>query len=265
VARQVLGSARRFTIAALVFVVLGVSAPIATAAQRANGGGVGLGNPSADANVPQIPAQANVTAVRAWIERAISVRLVALREFHAAATVRSALTASDRSLIVAQIATDRAGLDALAKSVRSDTAVPQLQDEIDAVITNYRVFTVVVPEVEMAIRLDAFEVGVARIAQIEAKISAAVATANALGDPGKTQQTYDALVSEVQTANGLLQTAHSAVLTLVPSSYPQAAQIFTSAQQAITSAREDITAAKLDINEIVLLLRKKLKSVKLVE
>ena len=234
-AGQVRDCARRFAIVALVLVVLGLSAPVAAAAHR-GANGIGLGNPSADANAPQIPAQANVKAVRAWIERAISVRLVALREFHAAATARSALTTSDRSLIVAQIATDRAGLDALAKSVPVDTTVPQLQDAIDLVITNYRVFTVVVPQVEMAIRLDAFEAGVARQAQIEAKISAAVATANTLGDPGETQRTYAALVSEEQTANGLLQSAHSAVLTLVPSSYPQAAQTFASAQQAITSA-----------------------------
>ena len=130
-AGQVRDCARRFAIVALVLVVLGLSAPIAAAAHR-RANGVGLGNPSADANAPQIPAQANVKAVRAWIERAISVRLVALREFHAAATARSALTTSDRSLIVAQIATDRAGLDALAKSVPADTTVPQLQDAIDA-------------------------------------------------------------------------------------------------------------------------------------
>lgn len=247
-------------VVALVAFVL--AAPLGAAAPRphrhAGSQGGGLGNPSSDSTAPQIPPGATVPAVRAWIERAISLRLAALRGADAAAVARAALTANDRSLLVALISTDRSGLDTLAAGVRSDVGTTQLQDAIDTMITVYRVFSVVVPQVQVAIEIDANDVVVARLARTEAEISAAVTTASALGNPRATERAYSALVSSVQAASGLLQSAHSAVLGAVPLAYPGSAQVFASAQTAIASARTDISAARSDIEEIAQLLRKRL-------
>jgi hypothetical protein len=142
--------------------------------------------------------------------------------------------------------------------VRSDTGSAQLQGAIDSLITDYRVFSVVVPQVDETINLDAYEVVVSQLERTELEISAAVTTASALGDSGAAQRTYSALVSELQLANGVLQSAHSAILATLPLAYPGAAQTFTTAQNAITSAHADVSAARSDIEAIARLLRKRL-------
>ncbi len=251
-------SARFFLATALVSIFLG--APIAAAAPHLRPIGQGLGDPSADSTVPQIAPGQKASKVRAWIEYAISVRLVALRGANAAVTTRSALTANDSSLFGPQITADRAGLAALAKSVRTESTLSQLQGAITVMITEYRVFSVVVPQVQTVIHIDGYEATMASLERTEAEISAAVSTASALGDPHAAQQAYAALVRVVQSGISALLSTHASVVSLTPSTYPLAVPTFQSAQVTLATVRSDIQTAHADIEEIVRLLRKRLGS-----
>ncbi|MGB9112004.1 MAG: hypothetical protein WCF24_04670 [Acidimicrobiales bacterium] len=250
--------ARLFAVAALVSIFL--TATIAAAAPHRRPVGQGLGDPSADSTVPQIAPGQKAAKVRAWIEHAISIRLVALRGANAAATSRSALTANDWSLFGAQIATDRAGLVTLANGVRTDSTLTQLQGAITAMITEYRVFSVVVPQVQTTIHIDGYQATMDSLEHTEVEISAAVTTASALGDPHAVQQAYSALVHVVQSGVSALLSAHASVVSLTPSSFPQAAQTFQSAEATLATVRSDVQTAHGDIDEIVQLLRKRLGS-----
>jgi hypothetical protein len=192
---------------------------------------------------------------QAWIERAIALRLSALSAADSVASTRSALTAPDRAALSSTIATDRAGLGAIALSVRSEGNVAQLQGAADSIITSYRVLSILLPQVHATVGLDASEAELAKLARTEAEIAAAVTTASALGDSATLQRFYEALVSAVSSARSLFQAAHSAIVALVPSSYPSAAQVFASARRAIVTVRSDITSAEADIYEIAKLLR----------
>jgi hypothetical protein len=260
VVRQAVGFPRVAVAALVLLVMLGATAPVATAGAntlRPASQGSGLGSPWGDSTAPQILPGAKVAVVRAWTEHAIAIRLRALRGADSAATAKGALTASDRSVVVAEISTERSGLNALETSVRSDNDLTQLQSAIDAMITDYRVFTVVVPQVNVMIELDASEPDVARLTRTEAEISAAVTTASALGNEKAAQRYYSSLVAELQSARGLLQSTRSAVLSAVPSSYPGAAQTLASAAGSVSLVRADIGAARSDIEIIAQLLRKK--------
>jgi hypothetical protein len=252
--------ARPFAVVLVALVVIALTAPVASAVRppRSPIDQASIGNPSSDSTVPQIPPGEKTAAVRAWIEHAIGLRLLALHDARDAISARSALTTNDRSFLGAQIASDRTGLVALAKSVRSENAPSQLQSAIDAMITDYRVFSVVVPQVETTIHIDGYEAITARLARTETEISAAVTTASALGDQGATPRAYQALVTDVQSAINALLTVHSSVVGLTPSSYPQATQVLASAQSTIVSVRIDIQTADSDIAKIVQLLRKRL-------
>jgi hypothetical protein len=259
VVRQAAGFTRVAVAALVVLVMIGLAAPTATAESnplRRASQGSGLGSPWVDSTVPQILPGAKVAVVRAWIEHAIAIRLHALRGADAAATAKAALTASDRSAEVAEISLERSGLGALETGVRSDANLTQLQAAIGAMITDYRVFTVVVPQVNTMIELDASETDVVRLTRTEAEISAAVTTASALGNEKAAQHYYSLLVTELQAANGLLQSTHSSVLSTLPSSYPGAVQTLASAQGSVSSVRADIGAARSDIEIIAQLLRK---------
>lgn len=253
---------RSLAVALVALVAYGFAAPIAAASAHHSGflrgQGSGLGNPSLDSTAPQIPAGANVGIVRAWIERAIALRLLALRSADSAALARAALTSTDRSLLLAQIFNDQKGLGALATGVRSETSTTELQYSIDSMITDYRVFSVVVPQVKVTIDVDAYEAAVVQLMGTEAEISAAVTTAGALGNSNAAQRYYSALVAEVQAAGSLLQTAHTALVSTIPLPYPGAMQVISSAHGAVSSARADIRAARADIEVIVRLLRKRL-------
>jgi hypothetical protein len=120
------------------------------------------------------------------------------------------------------------------------------------------VLSVVVPQVDVTIKLDGSATEVARLTRTEADISAAVATASALGNARAIRRDYSVLVADLQSANNLLQTARSALLSAVPLSYPAAIQIFSSATTSVSSVHADISAARADIEAIAQLLRKRL-------
>ncbi|MGA8295770.1 MAG: hypothetical protein WB770_01875 [Acidimicrobiales bacterium] len=246
----------------VALLVLGLMAPLAAAAKKTDppSGNGGLGDPSADSTVPQIPPRAKVFAVRAWIERAIALRLNALHRADAKSSGWSALTASDRSAFLDVISADSAGLSSLASSVRSDTTVTQLQGVIGAMITEYRVFDVLVPQVTAARRLDSSATTVAGLAKTEFQIAAAVTTASALGESKAILRLYAALVTEVSSAESLVALNHAAVVNLVPASFSRSAAVFVSAQSAMATIRGDVNAAKSDIEKIAVLLRERLNS-----
>jgi hypothetical protein len=252
-------SARLAAVLVVALLTLAVVAPVAGASRspRTSAPGGGLGSPLSDSTAPQIPVNARVVVVRSWVERAISLRLLALSSAHAQATAPGALTAADRSVILGVIAADRSGLRSLALSVRSEGAVAGLQTSIDSVIDNFRVYSVLVPQVDTAIAVDAVSLDVRHIARSESEIAAAVATASALGDSGAINQVLSALVSVLTEAKNLLATTHSAVMTLGPPSFPQSAEVFVAANQALISIRADVITAETDIQKIAKLLRNK--------
>jgi hypothetical protein len=236
------------TSAAGVAIAAGVSAPI-------SGGPAG-----ATACVTQGSAArsgATVASLRAFADCEINRRLTTLGQLSTAVGASKGLTSSDAAALNAAISAAGSGLTSLKATIDSQTALPALRLEIVQIVTKYRVYELLLPQVRLTIAADSVLALKTHFDDISSKLADRIATAQGKGkDVTAAQAALAAMNAAVADAEALVSPLPARLLALTPAQFDlTTATTLQGVRAAIGRARDDLKAATKDGRDAIAALK----------
>jgi hypothetical protein len=234
---------------ALAGSMLFASAGIATAAGPAAGGLPGAGPAGKDICATQaaaVKAGATVDTLRAFGDCEINRRFTTMTALSAKVTGSKVLTSSDAAALQAEISSTTSGLTSLKAAIDSETNVAALKADIVKIATDYRVYLLVVRQVNLVNGADGVAAAQARFATVSTTLTTRIAAATAAGkDTAAAQADLDAMKASVTAAAGLAAPLPATLLALTPAQYNAgtAGPVMDSAKTALGHARDDLKSA----------------------
>ncbi|MFI5258297.1 MAG: hypothetical protein ACHQ01_01620 [Candidatus Limnocylindrales bacterium] len=243
-----MGSALRrgFVAAAIAAVVVVAAVGVAGAASPAPvaGGPAGSGVCAAPAGAAR--SNSTVVTLRAFANCEIGRRLTTLDQLSAAAAASTGLTASDASALTADIDADRSGLAALRAAIDGQRSLAALKLEIAQVVTRFRVYDLLGPQVALTIGADDVLSLQTHFDGISTTLVGRIAAAQAAGkDVAAAQAALDAMNGSVGDAVALASPLPGQLLALTPGQFSagSASAVLTTARAHLLGARDDVKAA----------------------
>jgi len=238
-----------------VVVALVLFAGMAGASGGVTGGTGGFPSPRADDTAPVIPAGASVARAQAWLTKALSLRLEALSAESIAAGVARNLSAAHRTALNTIIATDRSGLTRLSTGLASETTIAELQATADAMVLDYRVFSLLVPQVSGVILADRELADAVSLAALEPSMQTAITTEERTGNRAAVaRRIYARLVALLGAAEASTGATATALLALTPENGTPASTTLATSSSALAAAGLQVVSAEVDVRRIVKIL-----------
>ena len=234
-----------------------VTAGIATAVSSPSGGPAGTGPCATLVTTAKGPG-ATVAGIRAFANCEVNRRLATLSDLSARVAASRAIAGSDATALAAEIAAENSGLTALKARIDSETALLALRADLVRVVTDYRVYVLVVPQVNLTIGSDVVRAAQAKFGQIGTALAARIASAHAAGkDATAAQSALDAMNASVAAAQALVAPLPAKLLALTPAQFNAgtAGPVLNAARAALAHARDDLKAAAVDAKACLAALR----------
>lgn len=214
-----------------------------------------LPSPRADNTAPAIPPGVPVARVRTWLGRALTLRLDALESAASAVRVAGNLTAQHRVALDAIITSDQSGLSDLLAGLEGETTIVELRLTAGAMVLNYRVFSLLTPQVRAVVLADRKLAKVVTLAALEPSLQTAITTEKSSGHgAAAAQRIYEKLVALLSAVETSLGDSTAALLALTPENDAQGAQTFAGSAAALVATSSQIVSARADVRRIVKIL-----------
>ncbi len=221
------------TIAALLVTAALISAPTAASAASAD-------------DTPPV----TLAAIQASANTLIDGRLSALDAAAAAATSGTYLSEQHRGTILATIAAERAGLEALRSTVAADTNRASAAGHWAQIFADYRVYAVVIPQSSYAAAADALTAGA--LPALESSYTALAAVLER--SPKSTPELEAALADmreQLDAAQAAVTGVADAVLAVTPAAWNADRTALVDERTALATASQAAAAAAADAQLIV--------------
>jgi hypothetical protein len=196
--------------------------------------------------------QQSLAAIQKLAAAAIARRLAALNVASNAVTNSTAITATDKTTLLATLGNDVSGLTALGTTIAADTTAAKAKTDYQTIFTTYRVYALALPQVRFAQAGDDITTAVLpKLSDAQAKLAALLAGV----DSGKNTPAVQAAMADLGTqisaigtnTNGLSAT----VLAYTPAQYNANHALLAPSRQSLAIARNDAKTARGDIATVV--------------
>ena len=187
-----------------------------------------------------------VAALRLFGDCEINRRFETLTDLSSKITASKVMTSGHASTLQGEISSTRSGLTSLKATIDAETSVPALKLDIVKIAADYRVYLLVVPQVNLVNASDGVVATQTKFADVNTKLAARIAAAKAAGkDTTKAQNDLDAMNAAVTKAVGFASPLPAALLPLTPAQYNggTAGPILSNARSALVQARDQLKAA----------------------
>jgi hypothetical protein len=224
------------------------SATVATAASPVVAGGP-AGNGVCAKQEATATAGISINTLRAFGDCEIARRFVTLTALSGRISSSKTLTSSDAAALSGEVTATRAGETALKATIDTETSLPALKLEVRRIATDYRVYLLVVPQVNLVSGADTVLATKATFDKINTNLTARIAAAKAAGkDTTAAQADLNAMNTAVTQALGLAQPLPAVLLPLTPAQYNggTAGPVLKSSRAALVQARGLLQAARKD-------------------
>jgi len=194
-------------------------------------------------------APVTVAALRAFGDCEINRRFATLTDLSSKITNSKVMTSGHASTLQGEISSTRSGLTSLKATIDSETGIPALKLDIVKIAADYRVYLLVVPQVNLVNGADGTVAAGAKFGDVNTKLAARIAAAKAASkDTTAAQKDLDAMNAAVTKAVGLATPLPAALLPLTPAQYNggTAGPILNNARAALVQARDQLKAAVAD-------------------
>jgi hypothetical protein len=226
----------------LVFVSAGIVAAVTPATGPA-------GNGVCATEAAAMKAGATVETIRAFGDCEINRRFTTLTDLSAKITASKVMTSSDAAALQSEIGSTRSGLTSLKTTIDAETDVTALKADVVKIASDYRVFLLVMPQVNLVNGADAVLFAQTKFAAVNTTLTARIAAATAHGKNTTAAQTQlDAMNTAVTQAAGLASPLPAALLPLTPAQYNggTAGPVLTNARTVLGQARDLLKSATAD-------------------
>jgi hypothetical protein len=200
-------------------------------------------------------AAANQARLQLIISRGnteIDRRLVTLGTLGTKIASATKLSASDAATLNNTVATDTTALTSLKTQLDADTTVATAVSDAQSIILDYRVYALVVPQVNIVKTADEQQVAEGKLATLATKLSARITAAGQAGaNITAMQASLSDLTSKVSAAQSISSNMESTVISLVPSDYNSNHSVLGGDRDQLQTAQADIQAAIKDAQSII--------------
>jgi hypothetical protein len=224
------------------------SAAVVTAASPVVAGGP-AGNGVCATAATAVKAGASITTLRAFGDCEIARRLVTLDKLSGRISSSKVLTSSDSAALSGEVAWTKSGLSALKVQIDSETSLVALRAEVRKIVTDYRVYLLVGPKVNLVSGADGVQATKAVFDKVSTNLTARIAAAKAAGkNTMAAQADLGAMNAAVAQALSLTQPLPAALLPLTPAQYNAgtAGPVLKSARATLVQARGLLQSARKD-------------------
>jgi hypothetical protein len=194
-------------------------------------------------------APVTVDALRAFGDCEIQRRFTTLSALTTRIAGSKALTSSDAAALTGEIGTTKTGLTSLKATIDAETSIPALKAEVAKIATDFRVYLLVAPQVNLVSGADGVVASQTVFTKIDTNLTARIAKAKAAGkDTTAAQADLDAMKAAVAQAVGLATPLPATLLPLTPAQYNAgtAGPVLNSARPALVQARALLKSAAQD-------------------
>ena len=155
-----------------------------------------------------VKAGASVDTLRAMGDCEINRRFTTLSQLGSRVSGSKVLTSSDAAALTAEIGSTTSGLTSLKATIDAETSISALQTEIKRIATDYRVYLLVGPQVNLVSAADGVTASQTRFSKVNTNLTSRIAAAKAAGkDVTAAQAALDKMNAAVTAAVGLARTA----------------------------------------------------------
>jgi hypothetical protein len=187
-----------------------------------------------------------VADLKASITTRIDLRLAALNKDLADITAAKDITSGHRATLSTVLGNDTAGLTSLKGKVAAETTLAGLHDDATSMVNDYRVYTLVGPQVRLTIAGDTESAAIGKAQQAHDKLAASVAEKKAGGmDTSKAEADLADMQSSISAATAHLSAQVDTLLAVRPG--PDLAAITNS----VDTARAALGNARIDLRNAV--------------
>ena len=196
--------------------------------------------------------QARMTLLKERGHLAIQRRLNELDRLTALVNGATHLTSSDRSTLLSKLSSDRSGLQSLDTKIQGDTDGRTLRNDLASIVTGYRIYVLVAPQVHIVVASDRIAAFVSLGNTIAAKIQAKIDAEKGNGkDVKAAQAALDDMKKQLADASAAVAGVASSVIALTPSGYPGNRTTLLDARSSILTARAHLVEARADAHAAV--------------
>ena len=221
---------------------------------------VGIGIPSTVSAASPSPAPspsgsasaATVAAIKARCAGAIDTRETALTGDLKLVSGDDALTPAHRAALSNMITSDQSGLSALRAKIEADTTVAELKADCPLIVTDYRVYVLLQPQIHLVSAADRTEHVDAQLSTVSSELKAALANANIPASLRQSaEQSIDDLNSKISQSEQAVNPIAPEVLALTPAGYPANASTLVAARNNLQTSRAALDGAMADIQAVL--------------
>jgi hypothetical protein len=243
-------------LAAVVVVVATVGVAAAVASAPVSGGPAGSGVCAAQASSARTAR--TVAAMRAFGDCEIGRRLTTLDRLSSVVSTSKGLTPSDVAALTLKISADRSELAGLKATIDAQTKLPVLRLDVVQIVTKYRVFVLLGPQVRLTVAADSVVALKAHFDGISVTLTDRIAKAQGNGkDVTAAQAALDDMNAAVVSAEALASPLPARLLALTPAGFTSSAAqaALQSARAAILQARDYLKTAAQDGRKVLAALK----------
>ena len=200
----------------------------------------------------------SVTNLKGLGDCEIARRFATLDRLQGAVIAAPFLTASDRQALLDRIASTRTGLGSLKSEVDGDTTVEQLKVDLPRIATDFRVYLLLAPQVNLVRGADAATAAAARLGQEAQRLQQLIDFARSRGkDVAAAQAALVAMQHDLANAGAQLSGLSAKLLALTPADWNDgsAKPVLDAARSAERSAHAELLSARRDAQAVIAALR----------
>lgn len=211
--------------------------------------------PKENANISaakQSLEQTKITDLSARGAKEIDRRIAALTALKTKISGLKKLTADQKADLTGQIQANIVELTALKTTISADTTLADLQKDVKTIVSDYRIFALFMPKVNLLASCDRANEVVDSLTALSAKLQTKVTTAKTAGkDVTALQNSLDDMNSQIATAKTKISGAIAVVTPLDPSGYPGNKTQLQSARSELNAARKNLATARADAATVI--------------
>lgn len=243
-----------YLVASLVTIVSFVAVPVSAV----TAGGTNAAATTASANAAAAAAKlaaANQARLQRIITRGnteINRRLATLATLSSKISSATKLSTADANTLNNTVSSDTTALTALKTQLDGETTVTAAITDAQSIITGYRVYALVVPQVDLVKTADDQQVAEGKLTTLSTKLSARITAEQQKGtDVTSLLTLLSDLNAKTAAAQGISSNIETTVIALVPSDYNTNHTVLSGDRSQLQTAQDDIQSALSDAKNIV--------------
>ena len=192
--------------------------------------------------------------VKARVDLHVAQRQVTIHQLTSTLAARTHVSAGHRSTLSGLYTADASGLAAVDATVQGDTTCKTAVEDGRTVVTDYRVYMLLVPQTHLVAASDTGAWSASRLAATAPKLQTAIDTMTDATKKAAAQAALDDLTAKTTAAGADYAGVGDVVLGLVPADMPAAQSTLTAQRAKVQAGHAAMTAALKDAKTIAGLL-----------